>query len=38
MSVRSRLQRLERRGLDEARRFRSPEHVYERIRKQGGRA
>lgn len=34
MSVRSRLQRLERLGLEEARRPRSPEHVYEQIRKE----
>jgi hypothetical protein len=34
MSVRARLERLERRGLYEARRPRSPEHVYERIRKE----
>lgn len=32
MSVRSRLERLERRGLYEARRPRSPEDVYDRIR------
>jgi hypothetical protein len=34
MSVRSHLQRLERRGLYEARPPRSPEHVYERIKRE----
>jgi len=34
MSVRSRLERLERRGLHEARQPKSPEHVYERIKKE----
>jgi hypothetical protein len=34
MSVRKRLERLEQRDPGEARRPRSPEHVYERIRKE----